>query len=263
MPNIKQRKKLASSSEMDLKPFMNLMVVLIPMLLLSAEFAKIAIIDIKLPENRGSQTRQSVKKPPIEDKSNKLLLTAIITDSVVTLGAKGGFLPSIFYREYHKYIAKDDGAEFVVEYKPEEEVKHPTTGRPMEIYERYDIYLYATDENRNILKCLYTLYGEMVTDMDGVPVKEVALGDTVFALNNPRRTVIVKDMSEFELRPMSAYDVMQNRLMKVKERYQDVDDSDDIIIAAENQIMYDKIVQIMDVARAADYPNISIAKLRS
>jgi biopolymer transport protein ExbD len=51
--------------------------------------------------------------------------------------------------------------------------------------------------------------------------------------------------------------------MMVKERYKDADDADDIIIAAENEVMYDKIIQIMDAARTADFPNISIAKLRS
>ena len=67
----KVKKKEWVVQEMDLKPFMNLMVVLIPMLLLSAEFAKIAIIDINLPEARGSQTMTKVKKPPKKDESNK------------------------------------------------------------------------------------------------------------------------------------------------------------------------------------------------
>jgi biopolymer transport protein ExbD len=260
----KKIRKMQKSVEMDLKPFMNLMVVLIPMLLLSAEFAKVAIIDIKLPEKRGSQTKTTVKQAPTEDKSNKLLLTAIITDSVVTLGAKGGFMPSIYYREYHKYVAKDDQTEFVVEYKQGEVVKHPNTGREMTIHERYDIFLYACDENRNVLKRLYTAkYEEMITDAEGRPLESVNVGDSVYALTNPRRLIIVKDPSEFELKSLSAYDELQNRLMKIKERYRDADDADDIIIAAENYVIYDKIIQIMDKARNAEYPNISIAKLRS
>lgn len=249
--------------EMDFKPFMNLMVVLIPMLLVSAEFAKIAVIDIKLPEQRGSQTKTAVKSQPTEDKSNKLLLTAIITDSVVTLGAKGGFMPSLFYREYHKYIAKDDQTEFTEEYEPGKTVKHPKTGREMQIYERYDIYLYTCDENRNILNRLYTKDDEMVTNSEGESVETVNVGDTVYVLSNPRRMVVVQNPAEFESKPLSAYDELQNRLMKIKERYKDAEDGDDIIIAAENEVMYDKIVQIMDKARAAEFPNISIAKLRS
>jgi biopolymer transport protein ExbD len=58
---------------------------------------------------------------------------------------------------------------------------------------------------------------------------------------------------------------MKNRLMKIKDRFRESqpEDFDDIIIAAEDQVLYDKIVQIMDAARSAEYPNISIAKLRS
>ena len=74
--------------------------------------------------------------------------------------------------------------------------------------------------------------------------------------------VVVQNSAEFESKPLSAYDELQNRLMKIKERYNDAEDGDDIIIAAENEVMYDKIVQIMDKARA-EFPNISIAKLRS
>ncbi len=262
MPKREHRK--ITLADMDIKPFMNLMVVLIPLLLLSAEFAKIAIIDLKLPENRGSQTASAQTTPPDEDKSNKLLLTAIITDSVVTLGAKGGFLPSIFYREYHKYIAKDDQVEFKVEYKPGEPVKHPNTGREMTVHERYEILLYATDEDRKIIDCLYTKYGEMVTDADGRAVTKVSVGDTVYALSNPRRVIVVRDPAEFTLAYLSAYDELKNRLMKVKDRFRESqpEDFDDIIVAAENEVLYDKIVQIMDAARSAEYPNISIAKLR-
>ncbi|NLE01064.1 MAG: hypothetical protein GX640_14450 [Fibrobacter sp.] len=257
-------KKSMTSSDMDLKPFMNLMVVLIPMLLVSAEFAKVAVVDIKLPEARGSQTKTAVKEQPQEDKSEKLLLTAIITDSVVTLGAKGGFMPSMYYREYHHYVAKDDNEDFTVEFEPGKPAKHPKTGREMQIYERYDIYLYACDENRNILNRLYTTkYNEMVTNSAGEPLETVNAGDTVYALTNPRRMIVVNDpATEFAKKPLSAYDELQNRLMKVKERYRDAEDGQDIIIAAENQVMYDKIVQIMDKARASEFPNISIAKLR-
>ena len=260
---MKKRKKNIRETEIDLKPFMNVIVVLIPVLLMSAEFAKISIIDIKLPEGRGSSTSVKQTQAPDEDKSNKLLLTAIITDSVVTLGAKGGFLPSLFYKEFHKYIARDDHEEFTVEYKPNEKVYHPKTKREMTIYERYDIFLYVTDENGNFLKTLYTKLTQlMLTDAAGNPISSAKQGDTVYALTNPRMMMIVKDPSEFELLPMSAYDELKNRLMKVKDRYREADDGDAIIIAAENQVIYDKIVQIMDAARAAEFPIISIAKLR-
>jgi biopolymer transport protein ExbD len=260
----KLRKSKFTAQEMDMKPFMNLLVVLIPLLLLSAEFAKIAIIDLKLPPNRGSQTETTVKEPPPDEE--KLLLTAIVTDSVVTLGARSAFLPSLFYQEYHKYVAKDDHYEFTVKYDPNNPAPpmHPKTNRPMQIHERYDIFLYVTDENfSQIVKAMYTKFDELVTNADGYAINELKTGDTVFALSNPRRMIVVTNPAEFSLKNLSAYDELKNRLMKVKERYKDAEDGNDIIVAAENMVIYDKIVQIMDAARTADFPNISIAKLRA
>jgi biopolymer transport protein ExbD len=252
--------------EMDLKCFMNLMVVLIPMLLISAEFAKVAVIDIKLPLERGSNVENKQTEQSDENKDDKLLLTAIVTDSVVTLGAKGGFMPSLFYKEYHRYLTKDN-FDTLIEYTPGKMPMNPRTGKEFTVHERYEIYLYTTDENREIIRSMYTEFGEMVTDAEGVPVKEVKLGDTVFALTNPRRRIIVgeggrNNPDKFESKPLSAYDELKNRLMKVHERYQEAVDRDDIIIAAEDEVIYDKIVQIMDAARTAEFPNISIAKLR-
>lgn len=250
--------------ELNITPFMNLLVVLVPMLLVSAEFAKISIIDLKLPEGRGSQTEKAVKQRPKEE-DNKLLLTVIITDSVLTLGAKGGFLPSLFYQEFHKYIPKEGGEPVTVKFDPKkpEPPTNAKTGNQFTIHERQEILLYACDdEYKELHKVLYNSYGEMITDVEGRAITEVSVGDSVYALSNPRRLIIVKDKSEFELKPISVYDELKNRLMKVKDRFQDAEDVDDVIIAAENQVMYDKIVQIMDSAREADFPNISIAKLR-
>jgi biopolymer transport protein ExbD len=259
---VRSRKKLAVGQELDMKPFVNFMVLMILALIVSVEFAKIAIIDMKLPEGRGSQTKSTVAQATQEDESNKLLLTAVITDSVVTLGAKGGFLPSLFYKEFHKYNARETGSELTVEYKKGQKVIDPKNNKELTIFERSEIMLYVTDEEGKILNTLYTKKGEMLTNYDGQRVAETKAGDTIYTVTNPRHMIIVSNPAEFKLVPMSAYDELKNRLMKVKERFQDADDVNDIIIAAENEVMYDKIVQIMDVARSADFPNISIAKLR-
>ena len=67
------------------------------------------------------------------------LLTAIITDSVVTLGARWFYAQS-FHREYHKYIAKDDQTEFTEEYERGKTVNIRKQEEKCR-YERYDIYL--------------------------------------------------------------------------------------------------------------------------
>jgi len=254
--------------EIDLKPFINFLVVLIPVLMLSAEFAKISIINLKLPEGRGSSPSIKQTKAPEQNDDNKLLLTMIVTDSVVTLGAKGGFLPSLYYREFHKYVSREDRSiEKTVEFdpsNPKKQFTNPKTGKPFLVTERQEILLYVVDESHNIVNCLYAKTGEMLTDGAGNPLKaDAKVGDTVFILTNPRRQVVVTNPALYSLRPLSAYDEMKNRLMKIKQRYADMPDGNDIILAAENQVAYDKIVQLMDVARAAEFPNIAISKLRS
>lgn len=256
-------KKQKIEQELEMKPFINFMITLVPVLIMSVEFAKISIIEMKLPEGRGSQTTSAQTEQSPEDVSNKLLLTAIITDSVVTLGAKGGFLPSLFYREYHKYSARDDFEEFTVEYTPGKPVKHPKSGRDMTVYERQELFLYLCDENRNLIEGMYTQAGEMLTDVEGIPKASVNAGDTVYALTEPRMMIVVKNPADFKKKPISAYDELRNRLMKVKSRFTTAEDGDEIIIAAENEVLYDKIVQIMDSARLAGFPGISIAKLRA
>jgi biopolymer transport protein ExbD len=257
----KMRIKEYEEPEIDLKCFMNLVVVLIPMLLMSAEFAKVAVIDIKLPELRGSNIVNQQTEQPAEDKSEKLLLTAIVTDSLVTLGAKGGFMPSLYYKEYHRYLTKDN-LDTLIEYTPGKQPINPRTGKEFTIHERFEICLYTTDEQRNIIKSLYSEFNEMLTNVDGNAVEKVSPGDTVYALTNPRRRIIVADPGKYESKPLSAYDELRNQLMKIKERFREAVDADDIIIAAENEVIYDKIVQIMDAARTAEFPNISIAKMR-
>jgi biopolymer transport protein ExbD len=251
----------------DLKPFINFLVVLIPVLMLSAEFAKISIINLKLPEGRGSQTDSAVKDAPLQDDSEKLLLTMIVTDSVVTIGAKGGFLPSLFYTEYHKYVWAEDHRvvkEIHVDAKnPNAPVINPQTNKPFKLGERSEIKLYVTDENGKVMECMYTKENALLTDGLGMPVQKAVPGDTVWILANPRRQLVVQSPDDVRLQPLQAYDEMKNRLMRIKEKYRESADADDIIIAAENQVAYDKIIQLMDVARDAEFPNIAIAKLRS
>ncbi|MBN1982721.1 MAG: biopolymer transporter ExbD [Chitinivibrionales bacterium] len=248
-------------------PFVNFMVTLVPILIMSVEFNKVSIIDLKLPEGRGSQTAAKQTVPTQEDESAKLLLTAIITDSVITLGAKNGFLPSIFYQEFHHYIAKDDRSELTVRFNPadKEPPKHPKNGRPLLIYERDEIYLYATDENFSaILQGLYDKKGHLLTNQTGDILNSCKPGDTLYTVTTPRNMILVSNPAEFLTHNVSVYDQLKSRLLQIKERFgADVDDGSDIIIAAENEVLYDKIVQLMDVARSADFPNISIAKLRS
>ena len=245
---------------------MNLFVVLIPFLLASAQFAKIALLDIKLPERSDAPV---VQAKPKEDEG--LNLTIVITDQAMTLGAKGGFLPPIPYREFHKYASKSDNAEFVVEYdvkNPQKVVLSPTDRKKMTPQERMDIILYSCDRNSpedrgTIQKAYYNRFDRAVTDAQGSFVSGVRTGEQVFALPM-RQLEVVRSPGEYRVDSLRVYDRLAADLLKIKARYegQGIEDENDIIIAAEDEVAYDKIVQIIDVCRATGFPNVSIAKLR-
>jgi biopolymer transport protein ExbD len=77
---------------MNLIPFMNLMSALIPFLLATAAFTSIAVIDINLPP---SATPGKKKEDKPKKKEEDLVLTVLISDQGFTVGARGGFLPTV------------------------------------------------------------------------------------------------------------------------------------------------------------------------
>jgi len=297
----KLKKRDMTPEDLDLTVFMSLMVVLIPILLVSAEFAKIATVDITLPKGRGSQTQTTQTSKPTEPEQSKLLLTVLVSDSALTIGAANGFLPSIFYKEFHDYTSKVNGFQLKgVEYHPEKLDRqtmeysdmpiNEKLGQPFTKQEREEIELVAWDTDDNLkftnpIKGWYSIKdNDLITEEDGSPVKELKVGDIKYALLTrfsssvlavressededttevaARSLKEIKDLANYELREVSAYDLLKSLLVQIRERYKDVDDRNDLIIASEDQIIYDKIIQIMDVARGANLPNISIAKLR-
>jgi hypothetical protein len=221
----------------------------------------------KTQENKENEHGSGNDNTFLEDNGNKLSLAFIINDSVVTIGLIGRFMPSIYYREFYRYVAADGSIDTVIEYTPDKYPINPVTGNEFTIHERSEICLYAFDnDGRNIIKVLYTKSGEMLTsNADGYhnPTEGVSVGDTVYALANPRRRIIVTDPDEFESRPLSVYDELLNRLMKVKERYSNAKDADDIIIAVDNGVSEAKITPLISIARTAGFHNISRDKLRS
>ena len=102
----------------------------------------------------------------------------------------------------------------------------------------------------------------MITDKGGNPVSKITPGDTLFTLSIPQRITVASNKTNFYKKPLSAYDVLKSNLIAIKEKYPHADDSKKIIIAAENSVLYDKIIKIMDVARETNFPLILIAKLR-
>jgi len=75
---------------LDIRPVMNLMVVLIPILLYSAEFVKLSIRELNLPPASAGAGLNSEDKPQEQEK--RLFLTVLISKRGFYIGSRGGFL---------------------------------------------------------------------------------------------------------------------------------------------------------------------------
>ncbi len=75
---------------LDIRPVMNLMVVLIPILLYSAEFVKLSIRELNLPPASSGQGLSEQEKPPEPEK--RLYLTILISKRGFYIGTRGGYL---------------------------------------------------------------------------------------------------------------------------------------------------------------------------
>lgn len=78
--------------DLDIRPVMNLMVVLIPLLLAGAEFVKLSIIEINLPPQSGGPGPGQEQTPPKETEK-KLNLSITITKSGFTISSPSAVLP--------------------------------------------------------------------------------------------------------------------------------------------------------------------------
>jgi biopolymer transport protein ExbD len=74
--------------ELNITAFMNLMVVLVPFLLMTAVFTQITILDLNLPP-AGSQGKDKEKRPPLEFR------VTIRSDELVLSDSRGGLIKRI------------------------------------------------------------------------------------------------------------------------------------------------------------------------
>ncbi|MFQ5707608.1 MAG: ExbD/TolR family protein [bacterium] len=89
-PSFRRTHKL-ESVEPNLTPVMNLMVVIIPLLLSSAQYIKLSVIELNLPPAVGAKS-ESIEKP--KESELKLDLAITITDHGFILSSAAGILKS-------------------------------------------------------------------------------------------------------------------------------------------------------------------------
>lgn len=91
-PSLRRASKPAAA-DLDIRPVMNLMVVLIPLLLAGSEFVKLSVIEVNLPPRQagGGSGKQSGDKPE-EKVDKKLQLSLILTEKGIFIASPAGVL---------------------------------------------------------------------------------------------------------------------------------------------------------------------------
>jgi biopolymer transport protein ExbD len=261
----KARTKKHKNKELDLIPVMNLFSILVVTVISMAQFEKLGVLELWLPERSMQQTEQ----PPQVDEG-LLNLTVVITDKGVTIGAAGGFQPTTYYQEEVEYRSRSDQHVFRKIWVKGEEVKSPTDGKVMTPYERETIMLNTLSKKDSSDPGTY-MYA--VTGPDGNALMDTAGNwyTTVPAVGALYRTVgdeTVKHMDARSLpfckvEKLSAYQEVARTLEKIHMLYSQRDplppDVDDVVILADDDVIYDKIIQMMDACKSAGFDRVALS----
>jgi hypothetical protein len=262
----KARSKKQHAKELDLIPVMNLFSILVVTVISMAQFEKLGVLELWLPE-RG-QPNPAMDKPDIDE--GLLNLTVIITDKGVTIGAGGGFQPTIFYQEEVEYRSRSDQHVFRKVYVAGEEVKSPTDGKVMSPYERETIMLNSINKKDSLDPGTYQYAaidpeGNAMMDTAGNWLAAIpplgglyrVVGDETLKHMDARNAAFCK------VEKLSAYQEVAKTLEKIHMLYSQRDplpaDVDDVVILADESVIYDKVIQMMDACKSAGFDRVALS----
>jgi len=70
-----------------------------------------------------------------------------------------------------------------------------------------------------------------------------------------------EDAAKNIIYPLSAYDLIAKDLIAIHTQFIDLDDADNIIVVANDDTQFDKIISLMDRSKAAGFTKVNLAKL--
>lgn len=257
--------KKHKAKELDLIPVMSLFSILVVIVISMTTFEKMGVLELWLPE-RGPVVADQQQAP----EEGLLNLTVIITKTGVTIGAAGGFQPSIYYQEEVEYRSRSDQKVFRKVWVPGEEVKSPSDGKVMSQFEKETIMLNTVVKKDSadpgtIQMAVIDLDGSALMDTAGnwyttIPAPGALyriVGDEVVRKMDPRSAAFLK------VEKLSAYQEVAKTLEKIHMLYSSRDplpaDVDDVIILADEEIIYDKVIQMMDACKSAGFDRVALS----
>jgi len=287
--------KIRQVEEPDLLPAMGLFTILIPMLLTMTSFQKLAIVEVSLPERSMMNLSD---EPPPEPDQQALNLSLAITSDYVVIGARGGFNPNIYFKEMWSFRCKSDNQ--LVTYSPEDVKAAVAAGsgpkckdgaeldKEKYLYSIESIELWAVEKSSEedagrVVWGAYTsveagipdsifvdgnnsflaMAGEGTMGLTPPPaLKKPGAGVAVATLTpNSARKLKPEDAAKVIIYPLSVYDMVAKELIQIHTAFIDLEDVDNIIIVANDDTQFDKIIGLMDRAKSAGFTKVNLAKL--
>jgi hypothetical protein len=255
--------KKHKNRELDLLPVMNLFSILVVCVITMSTFEKMGILELWLPE-RGPTVKQDEPDPGL------LNLTVIVTDKWVTIGAGGGFQPNVFYQEEVEYRSRSDQHVFRKVWLPGEVVKSPTDGKEMSPYEKETIFLNVINKKDSLDPGTYqysvvNVEGNALMDTAGNFYDKIPANGALYRVVGDETIHKMDAMtaSFCKVEKLSAYQAVAKTLESIHMRYSQIDplpaDVDDIVILADDDTIYDKIIQMMDACKQAGFDRVALS----
>ncbi len=221
------KRRVSHPKELDLSTFMSLMVVLIPVLLASAEFAKITIYDIEASKDGVRLDESNLNRPEVDE---RLKATLLVNDSAVTVSTSRGVLESL------RFIApaKDQSWETAL----------------------------LSDEQGKVVEGIFFEGTELMTDSLGNRIHSTKIGETYY-LNGTLNSIVLNENTNVNKRNLLITDEVRVQLSLMQRNYGLFTDIKDMRIGASGTVKYDYLVQLMDASKKSGFENISFTKIRS
>jgi Biopolymer transport protein ExbD/TolR len=257
--------KSHKARELDLLPVMSLFSILVTIVMSMATFEKLGILELWLPERGPVVANDNPPPDPL-----LLNLTVIITNKGITIGAAGGFQPTTYYQEEVEYRSKSDQKLFRKVWVPGEQVKSPSDGKVMSPQERETIMLNVLSKKDTLDPGTYVYgvvnaEGDYLLDTAGnwmTQIPPVGSYFRVVGVETPLR-LDPGTANLLKVEKLSAYQEVARTLEQIHKLYSMRDplpeDVDDVVILADGEIIYDKVIQLMDAAKAAGFDRVSLS----
>lgn len=206
-------KKMGQGKEVDLIPFMNLLAILIPALMISTEYIKIATIGVSSPNVGPSQPTKNQVDP---DEKPPLNLNVVASSNGFYIASKNNVLPG--------------------------QEEQAAAGGPT--VAKVSVKVYRGNENGRSKEILRVWTHEGRKYVYGA--QEISDAELAEKLSNYKASL--GSLQESEAIDYN-YPLLREKLIVIKDAFKDRKGSDQVIISADPNIGFTTVIRIMDTAR--------------